>query len=65
MPIGKVISGKMVKLKDGEYGIEIKQELFDKYQFLVMIRVKNGIFRKAKEIFARLQILKPRIFITT
>lgn len=32
MPIGKVISGKMVKLKDGEYGIEIEQELFDKYQ---------------------------------
>lgn len=32
MPIGKVISGKMVKLDDGEYGIEIEQELFDKYQ---------------------------------
>ena len=32
MPIGKVISGKMVKLKDGEYGIEIEQELFDEYQ---------------------------------
>lgn len=32
MPIGKVISGKMVKFKDGEYGIEIEQELFDEYQ---------------------------------
>lgn len=32
MPIGKVISGKLVKLKDGEYGIEIEQELFDDYQ---------------------------------
>lgn len=32
MPIGKVISGKMVELEDGEYGIEIEQELFDKYQ---------------------------------
>lgn len=32
MPIGKVVSGKLVELDDGEYGLEIEQELFDEYR---------------------------------
>lgn len=32
MPIGKVINGKMIKLEDGEYALEIEQELFQEYQ---------------------------------
>lgn len=32
MPIGKVINGKMVRLEDGEYALEIEQELFEEYQ---------------------------------
>ena len=30
MPIGKVLSGRMVMFEDGEYGIEIEQEIFEK-----------------------------------
>lgn len=32
MPIGKVINGKIIRLKDGEYALEIEQELFQEYQ---------------------------------
>lgn len=32
MPIGKVINGKMFNLENGEYALEIEQEIFDKYQ---------------------------------
>lgn len=30
MPIGKILSGKMLKLEDGEYAVEIEQEIFEK-----------------------------------
>lgn len=32
MPIGKVLSGELVKLEDGEFGIELTQEIFDNYE---------------------------------
>lgn len=30
MPIGKILSGKMLELEDGEYAVEIEQEIFEK-----------------------------------
>lgn len=35
MPIGKVINGKMIRLEDGEYALEIEQELFQEYQIYI------------------------------
>lgn len=34
MPIGKVICGEIIDLADGEYALEIEQELFEDYQVL-------------------------------
>lgn len=39
MPIGKVIKGELVQLADGEFGVEITQELFEKYSTIID---KNG-----------------------
>lgn len=36
MPIGKVLSGRMVTFEDGEYGIEIEQEIFEKYRIYTL-----------------------------
>ncbi len=31
MPIGKVLNGKIIELEDGEYALEIEQEIFEEY----------------------------------
>lgn len=32
MPIGKILSGKLIKLEDGEYAVELEQEMFEEYR---------------------------------
>lgn len=49
MPIGKVISGKLVELEDGEYGLEIEQELFEQYQVYSYIEDAKWYISESKK----------------